>query len=123
MKNSTDEPIENLPDYEDPSSLKILTGKIKSEEDPEYDRKYKSMRWGIITFCFIHLIYEMFTGNVISAGSLVFINFFISLFIASWRLSNNKTTKMPYLLGFAVACIVFIIRLVIGTIIFYSMTT
>lgn len=99
---------------EDASSLKIL--RSKSEDDPENNRRWKLAKWGSITFCVIHFLYEIFTNNATTGFILVLTNYFITM---GYITLSGMKLRNPYISGLAVSCVVFLIRLVVGSSIFY----
>ena len=86
--------------------------------NPNNDIKWKSARWGVIIFCIIHLFLEVLLGNSKSAALPVMFNFWISGWYIKEQIAKGKEIKNLLLMGFGVSGVVFLIRIVLGTIIF-----
>lgn len=86
------------------------------------ESNWKSARSGVIIFCMIHFMYEIFTGNTKSFVLPVLFNFWVS----SWYIKNyilkSREIKTPLLIGLSVSGVVFLLRLVLGTLFLLMMT-
>jgi hypothetical protein len=83
--------------------------------NPNFEIMWKTARKGVIIFMVIHFLYEILTGNNRSTLLLVFVNFTISRWFIKKQIENGKQTENLLLFGLAVSCIVFLIRLLLGT--------
>lgn len=91
-------------------------------KNPNHEILWKSARWGVIIFCVFHLCFEVLSGNNKSAAFPVFINFWISSWYIKGQIAKGKEMKNLLLMGLAVSCVVFLVRLVLGTAFYFLMT-
>jgi hypothetical protein len=84
--------------------------------------KWKQARYGVITFCAIHFIFEILTGNQKLAVFPVFVNYMVSAWYIKDQISLRKESKNLFTMGLAVSCVVFLIRLVLGIGLVYLMS-
>ena len=87
-----------------------------------YNSEIKKSRYGVLIFCLIHFIFEIFSGNSKGAGPLIIINFYISMWYIKHKLQKKTNYNNLLLFGLFVASIVFLIRLLLGIIVFYFIT-
>lgn len=91
-------------------------------KNPNHEIKWKAARWGVIIFCVIHFLFENLSGNSSFAALPVVFNFWISSEYIKKQIAKGKEIKNLLLLGLSVSCVVFLIRLVLGTIYYLLMT-
>ncbi len=89
--------------------------KKESENTPE-NKALKQARYGIILFCIIHFLYEGFIGNIKMPVIPVVFNFSISIWYIKKQLEKGLTYKNYFITGLTVSAVIFLIRLIIGTI-------
>ena len=87
-----------------------------------YNSEKKKSRYGVLIFLLIHFIFEIFTGNSKGAGPLIIANFYISMWYIKYKLQKKINYNNLLLFGLFVASIVFLIRLLLGIIVFYFIT-
>lgn len=75
---------------------------------------WKSARWGIISFCIVHFIFEIIIGNSKGAVLPVLFNYFISSLYIKHLISKEKYKDGMFFKGILVAFVIFIIRLALG---------
>jgi heme/copper-type cytochrome/quinol oxidase subunit 2 len=104
------------------SKKKQQQGLIEKEiklSNPNHEIIWKSARKGVIIFMVIHFLYEILIGNNQSTSLLVMVNFFISRWYIKNQIEKEKQMEDFLLWGLAVSCIVFLIRLILGTLYIY----
>lgn len=79
---------------------------------------WKEARNGILIFCVIHFIFEIASGNTTAVGAPVFFNYFISRWYINRQIEKGIKQDSFLLYGITIAGIVFIIRLILGFIVF-----
>jgi len=82
---------------------------------------WKEARWGILTFCFVHFVFEIATGNESTFAILIFVNYLISSSFVKNKIRAGKFINQTFLKALMVSCVVFLVRLSIGMIYTYLM--
>lgn len=77
---------------------------------------WKSAKWGILIFCFVHFLFEIGTGNEKNMILPVIFNYFISAWYVKKMIKRDRFSNNPILWGMAVSCVVFLIRVILGMI-------
>jgi hypothetical protein len=91
---------------------------INDENKQNQNVLWKDARKGIIVFCFAHFFFEIILGNNKSALVPVLFNYWISSWYIKGQIEKGEKIKNLFLFGISVSGMVFLIRLVLGTIIF-----
>ncbi len=95
---------------------------LEEIENPNIKTYWKSAKWGVITFCVVHFIFEVLTGNVKSVAFPVFANYWISEWYIKRQIRKGKQFKNLFIMGLSISSIVFLIRLLLGGV-FYIIIT
>jgi hypothetical protein len=100
-------------EFEPIKEEKIDTEKINNDK-----KLWKVARNGVIIFCVIHFLFEILTGNNKSLALPVLFNFWMSRWYIQSQISKGKEMKNLLLMGLYVSGVVFLIRLVLGTVLY-----
>jgi hypothetical protein len=87
-------------------------------KNSNHDTLWKTARWGVLLFCFIHLVFELFCGNPKTAVLPVFFNFWISAWYIKRQIKKGKEMDNLVVMGLAVSGVVFLIRLVLAAVLY-----
>ena len=79
---------------------------------------WKEARNGILIFCVVHFIFEIASGNATAVGAPVFFNYFISRWYINRQIEKGIKQDNFLLYGITISGIVFVIRLILGFIVF-----
>lgn len=77
---------------------------------------WKLAKWGVLSFCIVHWIFEIGTGNEKYMFIPVIANYYFSAWFIKERIRRDRFSEQPFLVGLSVACVVFLIRVVLGLI-------
>jgi hypothetical protein len=97
-------------EFETIKEEKIDTEKINNDK-----KLWKAARWGVIIFCVIHTFFEVLAGNNVAVLPVI-INYGISEWYIKSQIAKGKGIKNLILMGLSVSGVVFLIRLVLGTV-------
>lgn len=90
---------------------------LNNENKQNHEVLWKDARKGLIVFCLVHFIFEIILGNNKSALVPVLFNYWISSWYIKAKIEKREKIKNLFLFGLSVSGIVFLIRLILGTII------
>jgi hypothetical protein len=71
---------------------------------------WKTAKWGIMAFCIILFMYEMFSKNYRSVALVVLLNYFLSFYIVKRLIAQGKTVGHPFVFGIFVSAMILIVR-------------
>ena len=95
----------------------IKEEKIDIEKINNDKKLWKAARNGVIVFCVIHFLFEILTGNKVAILPVLF-NYGISDWYIKSQIAKGKEMKNLLLMGLSVSGVVFLIRLVLGTVLY-----
>lgn len=86
------------------------------------EKTWKVIRWGIITFCIVHFLFEVIFGSKVPIFP-VLINYFVSAWYIQRQLKRGKEYKFRFLAGVLVSAAVFLLRAILGLIFLYAISS
>ncbi len=87
-------------------------------KNTDHDTLWKTARWGVFLFCFMHLVFELLCGNFKTAVWPVVFNFWISAWYIKRQIKKGKEMDNLVVMGLAVSGVVFLIRLVFSAVLY-----